>query len=401
MTGSSRQRRIAGAAALTVTAAAAFAVATGTGQASENCQGLDAALRNNLTFIAGQRQDPDANSPARIANRQAVVDLIEQRRAAAGCDGRIDVAGAVCPAVPWEVAMSARLDQAWAVTEQMSAERNGRLTDPQLTEARVKRLGGIFGGIRDIVQGARQAQGAAAADGGAANAGGADSAAPGGAGAAGGGAGRAAGIIAAVGGLIGQIAGIVDAARQRDHAAPPGADQQAAEQGGADQTGAGQQGADQAEADQQAGDADQAGGAQAGGVNGRLADRLQQIRARIQQLRAIAQQVREARQAARDQRAQDRNAGPGQDTAPGQDAGQGQDAAQGQDEVPPGGASTAGENGAGDGSGAVYQVPDPRVPGCGDAAATPGANDTGASGTGANGTGADAGAGALTGSRTG
>ncbi|MFG2057303.1 hypothetical protein ACGFI9_25115 [Micromonospora sp. NPDC048930] len=88
-TGSARNRKIAGGAALAVAAAAAFAVATGTGQAAENCQGLDTALRNNLTFIAAQRQNPDANSAARIANRQAVVDLIQQRRAAAGCTAEV------------------------------------------------------------------------------------------------------------------------------------------------------------------------------------------------------------------------------------------------------------------------------------------------------------------------
>jgi hypothetical protein len=55
---------------------------TGSG---ESCAGLDQALKNNLTFIAGQRANPDAQSAARIENRQAVVDLIQQRRAAAGC----------------------------------------------------------------------------------------------------------------------------------------------------------------------------------------------------------------------------------------------------------------------------------------------------------------------------
>ena len=53
----------------------------------EDCGGLDKALQNNLSFIAGQKANPDAQSPARIANRQAVVDLIQQRRKAAGCQG--------------------------------------------------------------------------------------------------------------------------------------------------------------------------------------------------------------------------------------------------------------------------------------------------------------------------
>lgn len=53
----------------------------------EDCGGLDKALQNNLSFIAGQKSAPDAQSEARIANRQAVVDLIQQRRKAAGCKG--------------------------------------------------------------------------------------------------------------------------------------------------------------------------------------------------------------------------------------------------------------------------------------------------------------------------
>ena len=44
-------------------------------------------MQNNLNFIAGQKANPDAQSEARIANREAVVDLIQQRREAAGCEG--------------------------------------------------------------------------------------------------------------------------------------------------------------------------------------------------------------------------------------------------------------------------------------------------------------------------
>ncbi|RSM87081.1 hypothetical protein DMH04_12410 [Kibdelosporangium aridum] len=57
-----------------------------TGGSGESCAGLDKALQNNLNFIAGQQANPDAQSAARIANRQAVVDLIQQRRQAAGCN---------------------------------------------------------------------------------------------------------------------------------------------------------------------------------------------------------------------------------------------------------------------------------------------------------------------------
>lgn len=74
-------------------AAAMFAVSTPDGQAAESCQGLDTALRNHLNFIAGQRATPDALSEAGIANRQAVVDLIQQRRQAAGCTANVQADG--------------------------------------------------------------------------------------------------------------------------------------------------------------------------------------------------------------------------------------------------------------------------------------------------------------------
>ncbi|MBB5893936.1 septal ring lytic transglycosylase RlpA family protein [Kutzneria kofuensis] len=70
-----------------------FAIISGTSHAAnaptENCQGLDQALQNNLNFIAQQKANPDAQSAARIANRQAVVDQIQQRRQAAGCTNNV------------------------------------------------------------------------------------------------------------------------------------------------------------------------------------------------------------------------------------------------------------------------------------------------------------------------
>ena len=71
--------------------AGGIAAATGSSQAAEDCGGLDTALQNNLTFIAGQRADPDALSQARIVNREAVVDLLQQRRQAAGCTAAVTV----------------------------------------------------------------------------------------------------------------------------------------------------------------------------------------------------------------------------------------------------------------------------------------------------------------------
>jgi hypothetical protein len=75
-------------------AGGAFAVATGVSSAGENCAGLDQALQNNLNFIAGQKANPDSQSEARIANRQAVVDLINQRRVTAGCTEEVVAQGA-------------------------------------------------------------------------------------------------------------------------------------------------------------------------------------------------------------------------------------------------------------------------------------------------------------------
>ena len=69
--------------------AAAIAISTGTSQAAESCDGLDTALQNNLNFIAAQQATPDAQTEARIANRLAVVDQLQQRRQAAGCGGDV------------------------------------------------------------------------------------------------------------------------------------------------------------------------------------------------------------------------------------------------------------------------------------------------------------------------
>lgn len=87
-----RKPAMIGAGAVLAVAAVAggiFAFSGTNSNAAEDCGGLDQALRNNLTFIAGQQANPDAQSDARIANRQAVVNLINQRRAAAGCGGNV------------------------------------------------------------------------------------------------------------------------------------------------------------------------------------------------------------------------------------------------------------------------------------------------------------------------
>ncbi|AXL88265.1 hypothetical protein C4J65_07900 [Streptomyces sp. CB09001] len=54
-------------------------------QDSGVCRGLATALGNNQRFIEGQRANPDAQSQARIENREAVVAEIERKQAASGC----------------------------------------------------------------------------------------------------------------------------------------------------------------------------------------------------------------------------------------------------------------------------------------------------------------------------
>ncbi|MFF5572447.1 RlpA-like double-psi beta-barrel domain-containing protein [Streptomyces luteogriseus] len=49
------------------------------------CLGLATALGNNQKFIADQKANPDAQSEARIANREAVVAEIERKQEASGC----------------------------------------------------------------------------------------------------------------------------------------------------------------------------------------------------------------------------------------------------------------------------------------------------------------------------
>ncbi|MEU6762721.1 hypothetical protein ABZ916_09370 [Streptomyces sp. NPDC046853] len=86
----SRRKKVAllvGAAALV---AGTAVVMTGTSQASVACDGLATALTNNEKFIAGQRANPDAQSAARIANREAVIEEIRRKQAASGCEGGED-----------------------------------------------------------------------------------------------------------------------------------------------------------------------------------------------------------------------------------------------------------------------------------------------------------------------
>jgi hypothetical protein len=133
-------------------AAAAIAFSSGSSEAAESCQGLDTALQNNLNFIAGQQANPDAQSEARIANRQAVVDQIQSRRQTAGCTGNV----AADPAAA-QAAVSgescAGLDQALKNNQNFIA---GQKANPDAqSEARIANRQAVV----DLIQSRRQAAG--------------------------------------------------------------------------------------------------------------------------------------------------------------------------------------------------------------------------------------------------
>ncbi|MFD4568328.1 hypothetical protein ACFVXW_30240 [Streptomyces sp. NPDC058251] len=66
-------------------AATSNAASVQNAQTSTVCKGLATALGNNQKFIDGQRANPDAQSAARIANREAVIAQIKVQQQASGC----------------------------------------------------------------------------------------------------------------------------------------------------------------------------------------------------------------------------------------------------------------------------------------------------------------------------
>ncbi|TLS42808.1 hypothetical protein FE633_28700 [Streptomyces montanus] len=66
-------------------AATSNAAPVGQSESSAVCDGLATALGNNEKFIEGQRANPDAQSEARIANREAVIAEIKRKQEASGC----------------------------------------------------------------------------------------------------------------------------------------------------------------------------------------------------------------------------------------------------------------------------------------------------------------------------
>ncbi|MFF7264280.1 hypothetical protein ACFZCL_28960 [Streptomyces sp. NPDC008159] len=107
---------VAGGGAFTM---AATSNAAQTAADSSVCQGLATALGNNQKFIDGQRATPDAQSEARIANREAVIKQIKVQQEASGC----------------VVGESAQGSQAAQPAQPGGAETGGSAQDPQGDEA--------------------------------------------------------------------------------------------------------------------------------------------------------------------------------------------------------------------------------------------------------------------------
>ncbi|KOG39189.1 hypothetical protein [Streptomyces resistomycificus] len=76
---------VAGGGAFVMAATSNAAQSPQTAAQSSVCQGLATALGNNQKFIDGQRAAPDAQSEARIANREAVIAQIKVQQEASGC----------------------------------------------------------------------------------------------------------------------------------------------------------------------------------------------------------------------------------------------------------------------------------------------------------------------------
>ncbi|WP_405521192.1 hypothetical protein [Streptomyces canus] len=76
---------VAGGGAFVMASTSNAAQSPQTATESTVCQGLATALGNNQRFIEGQRSAPDAQSAARIVNREAVIAQIKVQQEASGC----------------------------------------------------------------------------------------------------------------------------------------------------------------------------------------------------------------------------------------------------------------------------------------------------------------------------
>ncbi|GAA0428401.1 hypothetical protein Aca07nite_34180 [Actinoplanes capillaceus] len=82
-----RKRNIVIGVAVAALVGGGLAVGTGLSSASTFCDGLDERIRENQQFMAQQRANPNSQTEAILANRQAVIDLINVQKAQGGCGG--------------------------------------------------------------------------------------------------------------------------------------------------------------------------------------------------------------------------------------------------------------------------------------------------------------------------
>ena len=89
------------------------------------CQGLATAFGNNEKFIADQRAAPDAQSEARIANREAVLAQIKVQQEASGCEVGESAQDSQASTPPAAAAPPAAAPPASAPAESAPAEDTG------------------------------------------------------------------------------------------------------------------------------------------------------------------------------------------------------------------------------------------------------------------------------------
>ncbi|WP_338695870.1 hypothetical protein V2W30_11400 [Streptomyces sp. Q6] len=102
-----QKRLVLTAAAAVIAGGGAFALAASSdaaqvdqgGASAVVCDGLATALANNQKFIDGQKAAPDAQSAARIANREAVIAEIRRKQAASGCETEATATASPDPSV--------------------------------------------------------------------------------------------------------------------------------------------------------------------------------------------------------------------------------------------------------------------------------------------------------------
>ncbi|MFG2130523.1 hypothetical protein ACGFNV_22280 [Streptomyces sp. NPDC048751] len=121
---------VAGGGAFAMAATSNAAQSPQTAAQSSVCQGLATALGNNQKFIDGQKAGPDAQSAARIANREAVIAQIKVQQEASGCvvgeSAQGSQATAPQPSQPSQPAQSAPADNAGGTGDGGGAAASGQ-----------------------------------------------------------------------------------------------------------------------------------------------------------------------------------------------------------------------------------------------------------------------------------